>query len=98
MKPHNALELTVPCDISQCAFEDAIELIKDKLKEEDVSNKWGQGSLVIGVEGCISAALNIAQYHGVSVSMNRTYEPEEWSLTMYRDDNYKPITVWSGGA
>lgn len=98
MKPLNALELIVPSDISQCAFESAVELIKDRLKEDGASYKWGQGNLVIGVEGCISAALNIAQYHGASVSMNRTYEPEEWSLTMYRDDDHRPITVWSSGA
>ena len=98
MKPFNALELATPSDISQCAVESAIELIKDRLREGDVGYKWGQGSLIIGVEGCISAALNIAQYHGLSVSMNRTYEPDEWSLTLYRDDDYKPITAWSGGA
>jgi hypothetical protein len=97
MKPYNAIEFTTPCDISSCGFETALELIKDRLKEEGVSCKWG-GRLVIGVEGCISTALRVAEYHGASVSMNRTYESDEWSLTMYREGDHKPITAWSGGA
>lgn len=96
MKPFDASELSIPCDLSQCALEDALSDMRRRAGKDALC--YDRIELTVGIGADLLAVIDLSRGHGLRPSFSRTYEDHEWSVTVHTKEGYKPITVWSSGA
>jgi len=102
MKPTDGkvLELSIPSDFSQCAMNDAMDLIWEEVAPRGYHVGRDHYYLEIGVEGGLLKAIDVCRAWDIGFGLNLKFEPDEWLLTCTHFDanEVSTVHVWCPGA
>ena len=99
MKPWKALRLTTECGFSQCALDDANDLLAKHFMDNNLKRSPFHANLYVSVDtDDLIRVIDLARAWNMNLQLQHKYEWNEWSVSWRIKDTIEKVTVWSPGA
>ena len=105
MKPHGALELSTPADFCQATLDNALNLIRDAMCQQNLS--WGnaRSTLYVSIEfDDLIKAIDLSRAYGLHLGLKTRFEQDEWAINVLvvpdlpSEGGVGSIDFWCSGA